>query len=195
MQEKSLISVIVPVYNVEPYLRQCLDSIVNQSYTNLQIIVVDDGSTDGSQTICNEYAQKDKRITFLVHKHEGVSATLNSALSVAEGNCIGMVDSDDVIHPQMYEILHEHLLKEQADIVACKWTSENSFSQINLSPLVSTLHDAITDFDTILSEAGVYRWNKLYKKEVFTDFKYPEGYVFEDEFVHRIFFLEYCVVN
>lgn len=104
-----LISVIVPVYKVEPYLRRCIDSIRNQTYTNLEIILVDDGSPDNCGCICDEYAQKDKRILVIHQKNEGLSAARNSGLDRCTGAYIGFVDSDDCIHPEMYERLYQDM--------------------------------------------------------------------------------------
>ena len=96
------ISVIVPVYKVEPYLRKCLDSIINQTYRNLQIILVDDGSPDNCGAICDEYASKDSRIEVIHEENGGVSAARNAGLKLAAGDYIGWVDSDDWIEPDMY---------------------------------------------------------------------------------------------
>ena len=97
------ISVIVPVYKVEPYLRKCLDSIVNQTYRNLQIILVDDGSPDNCGKICDEYAARDRRIEVIHQENGGISAARNAGLNLADGDYIGWVDSDDWIEPEMYE--------------------------------------------------------------------------------------------
>ena len=100
-----MISVIVPVYNVEPYLRKCLDSILAQTYRNLEILVIDDGSTDGSGRICDEYAGRDERIKVFHTENHGLSCARNLGLDNANGEWIGFVDSDDWIEPDMYEVL------------------------------------------------------------------------------------------
>ena len=100
------ISVIVPFYNVEPYIRNCVDSIINQTYKNLEIILADDGSTDNSGKICDEYALKDNRIKVLHLKNGGPGIARNAGLDVATGKYIGYVDSDDYIEPDMYETLY-----------------------------------------------------------------------------------------
>lgn len=116
--EKKLISIIVPVYNVEPYLRKCLDSIINQTYQNLDIIIVDDGSTDGSGQICDYYQSADRRIRVFHKKNEGLSSARNLGLQHAKGEFIGFVDSDDFIDLDMYEsMLHE--MDDDVDIVTC----------------------------------------------------------------------------
>ena len=115
------ISVIVAAYNVEQYLHKCIDSILAQTYKNIELILVDDGSPDNSGAICEEYAQKDSRIK-VIHKQNGGQATArNVALGVATGDYIGFIDGDDWIEPEMYMRLIETLKKEDADIVQCGW--------------------------------------------------------------------------
>lgn len=103
MQNLELISVIVPVYNVEKYIRECLDSIVNQTYKNLQIILVDDGSTDNSGKICDEFAKKDSRITVVHQENQGAGVAKNTGLELIEGEYFSIIDSDDYIDLSMYE--------------------------------------------------------------------------------------------
>ncbi len=103
------ISVIIPVYNVEPYIRKCIDSVINQTYINLEIILVDDGSTDNSGKVCDEYATKDKRVKVLHKRNGGVSSAKNAGLKEVTGKYLGFVDSDDWIEPEMYEILYNDL--------------------------------------------------------------------------------------
>ena len=114
-----LISVIVPVYKVEPYLRRCIDSIRNQTYTNLEIILVDDGSPDNCGHICDEYAQKDKRILVIHQENGGLSAARNSGLARCTGAYIGFVDSDDCIHPEMYERLYKDICTYHTRLAFC----------------------------------------------------------------------------
>lgn len=117
MSEKSLISVIVPVYNVEVYLSKCLSSIIHQTYKNLQILLVDDGSTDDSGKICDEFAQKDKRIEVVHKKNNGLVSARKAGLAIARGKYIGFVDGDDDIEEIMYERLLENLVQTGADFV------------------------------------------------------------------------------
>lgn len=119
MSVEPKISIIVPVYKVEPYLRKCLDSIVGQTYQNLQIILVDDGSPDNCGKICDEYAARDRRIEVIHQANGGVSAARNAGLKLADGDYIGWVDSDDWIESGMYEYLLENALKYGADIAVC----------------------------------------------------------------------------
>ena len=114
-----LISIIVPIYNVEEYLVKCLDSIVNQTYSNLEIILIDDGSTDNSGKICDEYASKDDRIIIIHQVNSGVSNARNKGLKIAQGNYIGFVDPDDYIEKEMYEQLLNDITKNYCDIAVC----------------------------------------------------------------------------
>ena len=114
---ENLISVIVPIYNVAPYLHECIDSIINQTYKNLEIILVDDGSTDDSGKICDEYLKKDNRIIVIHQKNQGVTLARKNGLKVSNGQYIGFVDGDDCIVPQMYFELHECIVKTDADFV------------------------------------------------------------------------------
>ena len=118
-RKHDVISVIVPIYRVEEYLNQCIESIVNQTYQNLQIILVDDGSPDRCGEMCEEWARRDKRIEVLHKKNGGLSDARNAGLAIATGDCIAFVDSDDWIEPTMYEAMLSVLAKENADLVAC----------------------------------------------------------------------------
>lgn len=121
-----LISVIVPVYKAEPYLRRCVDSILAQTYTNLEVILVDDGSPDNCGVICDEYAEKDKRVKVIHQANAGVSAARNAGLRIAKGEYISFVDADDTIDADMCEILLQIARKEDADIVECNYRRDLS---------------------------------------------------------------------
>ena len=114
-----MISIIVPVYNVEKYLSRCLDSILVQTYRDFELILVDDGSTDRSGAICDEYASRDERIKLIRQSNQGLSVARNVGLDAARGDYIGFVDSDDYIHPETYQILLDALLKYDADLSVC----------------------------------------------------------------------------
>lgn len=118
-KDKPLVSIIVPVYNVEKYLARCLDSIIAQTYKNLQIIVVDDGSTDNSGKLCDEYAKKDKRIEVYHKKNGGVSSARNIGIKNAKGEAVGFIDSDDYVEPQYTETLVKSMLDNDSDISIC----------------------------------------------------------------------------
>ena len=124
-----MISIIVPVYKVESYIRRCIDSILNQTYTNFELILVDDGSPDDSGVICDEYATKDKRIKVIHKQNGGVSSARNTGLNVAQGDFISFVDSDDWIHPQMFELLIKAVAEYNADAVTINnlWCNDANF--------------------------------------------------------------------
>ena len=119
MMKSDLISIIVPVYKVEKYIDECIKSIINQTYTNLEIILIDDGSPDNCGKICDEYAKNDKRIKVIHQKNMGQSVARNVGLEYAKGDYIGFVDSDDYIKNNMFEVLHNNLVSYNADISIC----------------------------------------------------------------------------
>lgn len=131
MNKDPLISVLVPCYNVEKYLRQCLDSIINQTYGNLEIICLNDGSKDNTLAILKEYAANDSRIIIVDKPNSGYGATMNIGLRMAKGKYIGIVESDDYIEPQMYEILCSEAEKENLDITRCRFMERNMISGKN----------------------------------------------------------------
>ena len=186
-----LISIIVPVYKVEKYLCKCLDSILAQTYTNLEIILVDDGSPDRSGVICDEYAVKDDRVTVIHQKNKGLSGARNSALDVATGDYIGFVDSDDWIEHDMYEYLLTNAINFDADISFCGRIEEYPTRAVGKSwPYTEVMetHEALKNLleDKILHN-GV--WDKLWKRELFESIRFPEGMTFEDMAVVHLLFI------
>ena len=174
-----MISVIVPVYNVEPYLRKCLDSILAQTYRDLEILVIDDGSTDGSGQICDEY-KKDERVRIFHTENKGLSAARNLGLDNATGDWIGFVDSDDWIEPDMYEVLLRKAEDTGADVVECGVyleypdCTEERTRKNALMTGADAIHELLHGF---ISDCA---WDKLWKKKCFTNFLFPEGRVHED---------------
>ena len=118
-----LISIIIPVYNVQDYLKECVDAIINQSYSNIEVILVNDGSTDNSPAICDEYSKKDSRIKVIHKKNEGPAMARNAALDIASGKYLNFIDSDDLIHKDMISILYNNLINNDADISICNYQS------------------------------------------------------------------------
>ena len=118
---EKLISVIIPVYNVVNYFDRCINSIINQTFKNLEIIIVDDGSTDGSSEACDKIAKIDNRIKVIHQINMGLSAARNAGLNIATGEYIAFVDSDDYLHPRMYEILYKEMTKNEVDMVICEF--------------------------------------------------------------------------
>ena len=190
----TMISVIVPVYNVEPYLRKCLDSIVYQTYKNLEILVVDDGSTDECGRICDEYEEKDERIRVFHTENRGLSCARNLGLDEARGEWIGFVDSDDWIEPDMYEVLLKEALETGADVVDCGvyWESPGKTVEIKKQYHVLTGRDALRE----LLHQKIYNavWNKLWKHKCFDSIRFPAGRICEDiATTYRVFASIVCV--
>ena len=182
-QAKDLISIIVPVYKVEEYLGDCIQSIVNQTYQNLQIILVDDGSPDCCGKICDEWMVKDKRIEVIHKKNGGLSDARNAGLNVATGAYIAFVDSDDWIEPQMYEVLLEVMKKEEADIVACGIIDTYPEKKVIHSfPYATGASEKFLKMIYQDTKFPVASWNKLYRKELWENFRFPKGKICEDAF-------------
>lgn len=176
-----MISVIVPVYKVESYLRQCLDSIVCQTYRDLEILLIDDASPDDCGRICDEYAEKDNRIrVFHFKNNKGLSAARNKGLDEATGEFIGFVDSDDWIEPNMYEVLTNEIT--EVDLVACGYTwelpDEDNDSYIMDVLTCKSSHESLIAL--INGKVKNFVWNKLYRFAVFEGIRFPEGKNFED---------------
>ena len=168
MDEK--ISVIVPVYNVEQYLERCVESIINQTYKNLEIILVDDGSTDNSGKLCDELAKKDNRIKVIHKENGGLSDARNRGIEEAAANIVGFIDSDDYIDKDMYEVLFENLKKTGANLSMCghydvfNGIIPNQVENIEVKLLSPSQAIKMVMEAKILSVTAV---NKLYKKDLF----------------------------
>lgn len=165
--EKHKISVIIPVYNVDMYIEKCLDSIINQTYKNLEIILIDDGSTDGSGKKCDSYACKDNRIKVIHQKNCGLSAARNRGLDVATGEYIVFADSDDWIEPNMYSCLIQQLIENNADIVYCGFYVEKGTSEVHTLP--TCFVERQKDFQgKVIRSDWLYSvvWNKMFKKSI-----------------------------
>jgi len=178
----ALISIIVPVYKTEPYLRKCLESIVSQTYKNMEIILVNDGSPDNCGEICDKYASIDSRIKVIHQKNGGLSAARNAGLRIASGEYIGFVDSDDWIENDMFETLYLGALKYGADIAICGYFYEDcaKYKEVKEEHTVlldckDALHHLILD-KTFTNHV----WNKLFKNKLFEGVYFPEGRIFED---------------
>ena len=193
-----MISVIVPVYNTEKFLNRCVDSILNQTYGDLEILLVDDGSTDKSPAICEEYAAVDPRVKVVHRENGGLSAARNTGIENATGEYFLFLDSDDEMLPTMAEELLFALEKTDADIAIC------AFYQIIEGEPRPNIEVAETFDENLVGQIRVYegrekmeqflannlvtvvQWNKLFRRKIFDDIRYPEGKLHEDEFViHR----------
>lgn len=182
-----LISVIVPVYNVEAYLRRCIDSILAQTYVNLEIILVDDGSTDGCGAICDEYAEKDDRIKVIHKENGGLSDARNAGLNAFTGKYVTFIDSDDWIEKEFIGYLHQLIVDNNADLSVCDFNYIDEKGKLYNSPLNSG-HVHVWRQEETLSmllsgnKMETSAWAKLYKATIFTNrrFRYPLGRLFED---------------
>lgn len=175
-----MISVIVPVYNVEPYVRKCLDSIINQTYRDLEILVVDDGSTDRSGEICDEYVKQDERVQVFHTENKGLSAARNLGLDKATGEWIGFVDSDDWIEPDMYEKLLRRAEETGTDIVECGGCTDYMTKSIRRPAFQGTANGAEALEALIRNEIWTQVWNKIWSHHLFAGIRFPEGRSFED---------------
>lgn len=178
------ISVIIPVYNVEAYLRQCLDSVLSQSYRDLQVILIDDGSTDTSGMICDEYAAKDQRVTVIHQKNGGAAAAKNAGLRCATGEYLSFVDSDDYLEPGAYDHMIRLLADTGADVIQCSF--QNLFTDGVEARLVTERQQCLPVEAYLLRYTRDWScgllWDKLYRRTLFTDVFFEEGNKIDDEF-------------
>lgn len=186
----SLISVIVPVYNVEAFISRCVESILNQTYRNIEIILVDDGSPDGCPKICDDYAKKDGRIRVIHKKNGGLSDARNVGINAANGAYICFVDSDDYIQPTMVEHLALAVENTGAKLVIVNLKvvdeKENRIFSVEQSPIQDGLFSAQELLPKLYQELGWYyvvAWNKLYHRSLFEQIRFPVGKIHEDEYV------------
>ena len=189
------ISIIIPVYNVERYVAKCLNSVLNQTYKSLEVIIVNDGSTDKSGYICDYYAKKDRRVILINQENQGLSMARNNAIDIATGSYIGFVDSDDWIRPDMIFNLYNNALKYNADISECGvlFVNENEPQDINRKNFDMNENNIIIlekKFDKMayyIYKSSPYVWNKLFKKNLFNNIRFPQGKVYEDVFTtHKL---------
>ncbi|WP_285815958.1 glycosyltransferase family 2 protein [Thomasclavelia cocleata] len=189
-----LISIIIPVYNVEKYLNRCVASVINQTYSNLEIILVDDGSTDSSYDLCKKLKKEDSRIVVIHKENGGLSEARNTGISVSTGNYIFFLDSDDYIKENTIEVLYETIKKDNTDLVLFDFikildTGEVIQDETNIKSY------EIVDSKTLLNRIiyGQYwryvpAWNKLYKSDIWSDLYFPVGKLHEDEYIiHEVF--------
>lgn len=178
-KEQPLISVIVPVYGVERSLDKCVESIVGQTYRNLDIILVDDGSPDLCPELCDRWLSKDSRIRVIHQRNAGISAARNAGIDAARGEYLGFVDSDDHISPDMYETLLRNLLREQADvsIIGTSLVGEDDRAYVPCTTQCYLRMDSAQAFKyvNIPGYFHVAAWDKLYRRELFDDIRFPEN--------------------
>ena len=216
---KELISVIIPVYKVETYLRRCIDSVLAQTYKNLEIILVDDGSPDGCPAICDAYAAQDSRVQVIHRKNAGLSGARNSGMDVAKGAYFVFVDSDDYVTPDFVERLYDACVTTGSAISICRWEyvhgeellnrwRANTQTEIpqerngwkeNSPPKKGSQDERVAVYsgrellENLYHPDGAYyvvAWNKLYRRDLWDNIRYPLGRIHEDEATtHKIFHL------
>ncbi|MCF8320867.1 MAG: glycosyltransferase [Flavobacterium sp.] len=181
---EKIISVIVPVYNVEDYLPKCLDSILNQTFLDFELILIDDGSTDSSGKICDQYAQIDNRIKVIHQKNGGSSNARNAAIDIAIGKYYCFIDSDDWVDEQMLFEMYEQAILNNADIVIAGHfiVNLNATFEVNIKVKNQRILNRIEATSLILCDDEIhsFAWDKLYKRELFEQIRYPNARVFED---------------
>lgn len=187
---KPEISIIIPVYNVEHYLDRCINSVLNQSFKNFELILINDGSTDNSLNICSKYADIDKRVRLISQINKGQGAARNTGLKYAKGNYICFIDSDDFIEKNYLSTLFNNIEKSDSDISACEYYLTNDVGKKNSVIGFNAPQDiyVLSGKETFAylckggSDANGVVWNKMYKKALFDNIKFKEGYYYEDEF-------------
>lgn len=182
---KELISVIIPVYNAEPYLERCIESVINQTYTPLEIILVDDASTDSSRKICQDYASKEERIKLILHEqNQGQSVARNHGLDICTGALIGFVDADDYVEKDFYEVLSASIIKDDLDIVACGLniiTIEGERQkEVARSEFITEGNRAALEAFIALGSYDTSPCSKLYRRKIFSTLRFEEGRIYED---------------
>lgn len=194
--EKETISVIVPVYNVADYLEECVISIINQTYKNLEIILVDDGSTDNSSKICDDFSKKDTRIKVIHKENGGISKARNAGIEIATGDYIAFMDSDDCIKETFIEELYKLLKENDADIAGCRFYRNIPNTTDYVYPKESEDYNFVTDskgmMKRLYNDMGVFCvvWNKLYKKDIVKKHPFPDLKIAEDAYIMREYMFE-----
>ncbi len=179
-----LISVIIPVYKVEEYLKRCVDSVLAQTYGNTEIILVDDGSPDGCPAICDAFAEADSRVRVIHQENKGLSGARNTGIDAAEGTYLAFVDSDDYLHPEFLEKLYAACKETGSDMSVCRWEyvrgeeipekGDGAVRSYTGREMMANLYDPDGAY-------FVVAWNKLYHKSLWEDIRYPLGMIHEDE--------------
>ena len=193
MRAEELISIVIPVYKVEKYLNKCVQSVVNQTYQNIEIILVDDGSPDLCPKICDDWEKKDSRIRVIHKKNGGLSDARNVGVRASKGQFIGFVDSDDYIEETMYEELYRAIKSANAEVAICDYEAitEEGIVLKSESPIKYEMFSKIEAEEKLIGAGQWYyvtAWNKLYSRYILEEIEFPVGKIHEDEFVvHEVF--------
>ena len=179
-----LISVIIPVYKVEKYLCRCVDSVLEQTYTNMEIILVDDGSPDNCPVMCDEYARQDSRVKVIHQENAGLSGARNAGIDMAQGQWLAFVDSDDYLAADFLERLYQACVDTGSSLSVCRWEYVRGETIPEHGPGETRVYTGREMLANLYVPDGAYfvvAWNKLYRKELFEDIRYPLGRIHEDE--------------
>lgn len=204
MSDLPKISVIVPVYNSELYLKQCIDSILSQTFNDFEVILIDDGSTDGSSSLCDLYAGQDKRINVIHQKNQGQAAARNVGISAARSDWIAFIDSDDIVHPQYLELMYRGIKEYGVLLAICSTIENSSVPDTFHSVAVDVLYKmSIVDEEWHLGPAasdfiGMTVGGKMIKKDIVSEYPFSVGRIFEDNAVVRKWLFaagKYILVN
>lgn len=194
MNSKTL-TVIVPCYNVKGYLRKCVESIANQTYKDISILLIDDGSTDGTSSLCDEIASSDKRIKVIHQENKGSSLTREIGINNSNSEFVTFVDSDDWIHPDMYQHMMDALINENADIAQCgvcdMWGDTPKHRYQDIYNNIYTTYNHIDSFCKLIEEKEwrSYFWNKIYRRQLFENVQFPAGRGLDEDtsVMHQVF--------
>jgi len=196
--QQELISIVVPVYNVEAYVDASIQCMVAQTYQNLEILLVDDGSTDSSGAICKKWAEQDARVRYIYKENGGAASARNVALDVCAGQLITFVDSDDYIDENYIEVLYRSMQEENADISICGWKDETDMEKKPVDVVGDKIcYNKIEAMNKLLyqEEYDTAMWCKLYKASMFETIRFPEGNIYEDiAIIYKVFELAEKVV-
>lgn len=193
--KQSLISIIVPIYKVEKYLEKCIESILAQTYKNIELILVDDGSPDNCPSICDRYAKKDSRVIVIHKQNGGLSDARNMGLNIAKGDFISFIDSDDFVSDDFCELLLGAIIRENADMAICNYLrideNDNLIQEKNVDlPFKNECISPEEFMQGYFGKQGWYYvvvWNKIYKRSLFDNLRFPYGKQHEDEFlIHHL---------
>lgn len=192
----TLLTVIVPCYNMEKYLNKCIESITRQMYTMIDILLIDDGSSDNTPALCDEWRKKDKRIRVIHKKNEGLAYARKTGIENTKTKYVTFVDADDQIHPDMYQIMMKGMLKESADISQCGVCDiyENGIIKNRVTNIINdnyTVHDRVQSVIYILDDTiwRSYMWNKIFEVSLFKDITFPYGRGLDEDtsIMHELF--------
>ena len=196
MESNELVSIIIPVFNVKPFLTESLESVIHQTYEKLEILIIDDGSSDGSERVCDEYAAKDRRIRVIHQENKGLSAARNKGLDMMSGEIVAFLDSDDALNPRFIEEMLSSLEQTQSDVAICKYSIHETIERLAVQepvgiwpPIEEGTYDRIIALQALENNKINHSvWNRMYRKTLWEKIRFPKGHVYEDiDTAYRVF--------